>query len=240
MDDQRIRLRNQEQENGPLLHPNFNGSVTGIENPHHIKCLYRLFPIIYYISVIIVVSVVGLCLFMYPQLPVYNVCNDEVAWTGIMKDIVAFKLDASFEILASLSNSNRIAAVIDRGKGSFSFEGKNFGTFEIPSVTANAMAITDFMIVVNVSPSNRQQAVRLAEAYYTGKLIINAEFEGSIRVPSLFDYTRNIWVKDIIVDINADSDRSLCHCKAWDDDKNHTNTVTTKELSIPLFMLDKL
>jgi len=240
VDDQRIRLRNQEQENGPLLHPNFNGSITGTEEPYHIKCLYRLCSIIYYLSVIVVVSVVGLCLFMYPQLPVYNVCNDEVAWTGIMKDIVAFKLDASFEILASLSNPNRIAAVMDRGKGSFSFEGENFGTFEIPPVTGDAMAITDFMIVVNVSPSNRQQVVQLAEAYYTGKLIINAEFEGSISVPSLFDYTRNIQVKDIIVDINADSDRSLCHCKAWGDEKNHANTVTTKDQSIPLFMLDIL
>jgi len=165
VDDQRIRLRNQEQENGPLLHPNFNGSITGTEEPYHIKCLYRLCSIIYYLSVIVVVSVVGLCLFMYPQLPVYNVCNDEVAWTGIMKDIVAFKLDASFEILASLSNPNRIAAVIDRGKGSFSFEGENFGTFEIPPVTGDAMAITDFMIVVNVSPSNRQQVVQLAELH---------------------------------------------------------------------------
>ena len=244
-------LRNRvDHENGPLLHPTFNngsiigfnGSVIGgMEEPLHMKNLYRLCSIIYYLSIIVVISVLGTCVFMYPQRPVYNVCNDEVAWTGIMKNMVAFKFDASFEILASLSNPNRIDAVLDRGKGSFSFEGKQFGRFEVPPVTANAMAITDFMIVVHVSPADRQQAIQLAEAYYLGKLIIDAEFEGTIRVPALFDYTRDIQVKGIMVDINAHSDRSLCHCKPWDS-KNHTETVTIIEdqLLLPSFMLDKV
>ena len=245
-----LRNRGEQENNGPLLHPTFNngsviggfnGSVYGMEEPLHMKNLYRLCSIIYYLSIIVVMSVLGTCVFMYPQRPVYNICNDEVAWTGIMKNMVAFKFETSFEILGSLSNPNRIDAILDRGKGSFSFEGKQFGRFEIPPVTVEAMAITDFMIVVHVSPADRQQAIQLAEAYYLGKLIIEAEFEGTIRVPALFDYTREILVKGIMVDINAHSDRSLCHCKPWDGKKNHTKTVTMiEDQSLPSFMLDKL
>ncbi|OEU13356.1 hypothetical protein FRACYDRAFT_241694 [Fragilariopsis cylindrus CCMP1102] len=73
------------------------------------------------------------------------------------------------------------------------------------------------------------------------ELIIEAEFEGTIRIPALFDYTREILVKGIMVDINAHSDRSLCHCKPWDGKKNHTKTVTMiEEQLLPSFMLDKL
>ena len=245
-----LRNRGEQEHNGPLLHPpfnngsiigGFNGSVYGMEEPLHMKNLYRLCSIIYYLSIIVVISVLGTCVFMYPQRPVYNICNDEVAWTGIMKNMVAFKFETSFEILGSLSNPNRIDAILDRGKGSFSFEGKQFGRFEVPPVTVEAMAITDFMIVVHVSPADRQQAIQLAEAYYLGKLIIEAEFEGTIRIPALFDYTREILVKGIMVDINAHSDRSLCHCKPWDGKKNHTKTVTMiEEQLLPSFMLDKL
>jgi hypothetical protein len=213
------------QENRPLLHPSFNGSVAGtFEEPQHVKKLYRFCSIIYYVSVLLVVALVGVTILYYPKRPVYNVCNDAVAWKKIMTNIAALKLDASFEILISLSNPNRLDAALDRGKGSFSYDGKQVGTFEIPPVTADAMAINDLMLITHVSP-DRQQALALAEAYYMGKLILEAEFEGTIRIPAFFDYTLDVSVKHIEVDVNAMSDRSLCHCVS-----------TKKYLFLVLFM----
>lgn len=218
----RHQLHNRGHENGPLLHPSFNGTAMEFEEPRHMKRLYRFCSALYYLSVLILAFVVGTSLFFYPKAPVYSVCNDEVAWTGIMKNIVAFKFDASFEILASLSNANRLAIALDRGKGSFSFDGKQFGTYEIPPVTGDPMTITDFMIIVHISPADKTQAIQLAESYYMGKLILDAEFEGRIRFPALFDFSRDINVNNIVVDINAASDRSLCQCPTWDDGKNHS------------------
>lgn len=211
-------------ERGPLLHPTYSGSV-GFEEPRHMKRLFKYCSALYYLSVAMIVLVVGASLFFYPKVPLYSICNDEVAWKGIMRNIVAFKFDASFEVLASLSNPNRIGAALDRGKGSFSFEGKQFGTFEIPPVKAGPMTITDFMIVVHISPADNTQAIQLAEAYYTGKLILDADFQGTIRVPALFDYTIGVDAKNIVVDINQETDRSLCHCPTWDDDKNHSTSI---------------
>jgi len=188
----------------------------------HTNRSYRFCDTLYILSVFIVGFAVGTTIFFYPQVPVYNVCNDEVAWAGIMKNIITFKFEASFEVLASLSNPNRASAALDRGNGSFSFDGKEFGTFEIPPLMIDPMTITDFMIIVTISPADKRWAIQLAEAYYKGNLILDADFEGVIRVPALFGYSREINVNNIVVDINAESDRNLCKCSTWEDDKNHS------------------
>mmetsp|Transcript_25121 Transcript_25121/g.43992 ORF Transcript_25121/g.43992 Transcript_25121/m.43992 type:complete len:533 (+) Transcript_25121:144-1742(+) len=225
MDDPATAAAAAVQESRPLLHPSYNGSVVGaMEESRHMKRLYNCCSIIYFVSVALVLALMGVVIFYYPKKPVYNVCNDAVAWKKIMANIAAFKIDASFEILISLSNPNHLDAALDRGKGSFSFQGKQVGTFEIPPATADAMAINDLMLITHVSP-DRQQAIELAEAYYMGKLVLEAQFDGTIRVPALFDYTRDVSVKNIVVDVNAMSDRSLCHCPTWDDGKNHTSIL---------------
>ena len=230
MSDAQQSHDNRESENRPLLHPTFNGSV-GFEEPRHMKRLFKYCSAFYYLSVMMIAISVGVSLFYYPKAPTYSICNDEVAWGKIIRNIVALKIDASFEVLASLSNPNRIGVALDKAKGSFEFEGKEFGTFEIPPVTADPMSITDFMIIVRVSPADRVQAIQLAEAYYLGKLQLEAEFQGTVRIPSFFDYTTRVEAKDIVIDISQaseqSSDRSLCQCPSWDDDKNH---------SIPAFL----
>ena len=77
------------------------------------------------------------------------------------------------------------------------------------------MAITDLMLIARVTP-NRHQAVQMANAYYKGNLVLEAEFTATLRVPALFDFTYNADIKDITVYVNELSDRSLCHCPSWD------------------------
>ena len=100
-----------------------------------------------------------------------------------MTSIAALKFDASFEILLSISNPSRVKAELDRGKGSYSFEGKQFGMLYIPPVAADAtsMAINEVMPIAHVSP-DQKQALQLLEACYMGKLILEAEFEGTVRI----------------------------------------------------------
>jgi U3 small nucleolar RNA-associated protein 7 len=215
------------QERRPLLHPSYAGSIAGtMEEQPHMRRLYRCCTIVYVVCVVLVVALIGVTILMFPAQPVYSVCNDAVAWKQIMTNIAAFKFDASFEILLSLKNANRLGGALDRGKGTFSYDGKQFGRFEIPPVTADAMAISDLMIVAHVSP-DRQQALELIEAYYLGKLVLDAAFEGTVRVPALFDMTMDIHIKNIVVDVNALADRSLCQCPTWNDDKNHTSAIPT-------------
>jgi len=217
------RLDNRDSEARPLLHPSFNGSMGLTEQPYAIKRSHRWCSMLMYLSIAVVASIVGMSLFFFPQIPVFNVCNDEVAWTKIIKNIVVFKIDADFEILASISNPNRVAAALDQGNGSFSFDGEPFGTYVIPSMVVEPMSITDFTIIVDISPADNSQAIHLAEAFYMGELVLEAEFEGTIRVPDVFNFTKSIKAQNVTVDINAVSDRSLCHCPTWDDDKNHSS-----------------
>jgi hypothetical protein len=83
------------------------------------------------------------------------------------------------------------------------------------------MSINDLMLIAHVSPDSKQ-AFQLLAAYYMGKLVLEAEFEGTIRIPSLFDANFEIHLKNIVVNVNALADRSLCHCPTWDDHKNYT------------------
>lgn len=229
MNDNLHNVTNQSRrESRPLLHPSFNdGSIGGMAEPLHMKKLYRTCSIIYYISVFVVLVLVGTVVVFFPQRPVYNVCNDSVAWKRIMSNLVSFQLSASFEILLSLQNPNRVVAALDRGKGSFKYDGKTFGTYDIPPVLIDSMSITDLMLIARVTP-DKYQALEIAEAYYLGKLILEAEFEGTVRIPALFDYTFDVHVKDIIVNVTELSDRSLCHCPTWDDEgKNHSGFLTS-------------
>jgi hypothetical protein len=63
------------------------------------------------VSMVILLSL--FIVFFYPVVTHYSVCNDAVGWSKIVENIIALRLDASFEILVSLSNPNRIQVALD-------------------------------------------------------------------------------------------------------------------------------
>ena len=222
-----LNMTNESQLTAPLLPPSarsFNG-IPGMEEPPHMKALYRMCSCMYYLSILFVVSLVFGIFTFFPKPPVYNVCNDAVAWTQIFESLVLMKLDASFEILVSVSNPNHVTVVLDKATGSFAYEGKSIGTYEMPSATAEGMAITDMMLIAKVTP-DRYQAVQLAHAYFSGNLVLTADFNAKVRAPALFDLSYEVHMKDIDVYVNELGPRDLCHCPSWDDKPNsHTNDV---------------
>lgn len=214
----------------PLLHPSSRPHFHdhNIEEPAtHMKALNRMCSIMYCCSVVLVVTLTATIIFFFPKPPVYNVCNDAVAWKQIMEKLALLKLDFSIEILVSVSNSNHLSVVLDEGKGSFTFEGISVGTFHIPGDNVQRMAVTDLMLIARVQP-DKYQAVKMAEYYYQGKLVLKAEFEAKLRVPAFMDFTYNLDMKNLTVFVNELSDRSLCHCPSWDN--NQTTTTTTTPL----------
>ena len=226
LEEHRYRLMRDDNLNSPLLHPGPRSYYPGMdmEEPVHMNRLYKACAIIYYVSLVLIVGFVGVSIYYFPKIPVYNVCNDSLAWRKIIENIAALKLDASFEILISFSNPNHLSAVLDKGGGTFKFEGQHIGTFEIPPVTAAAVAITDLMLVAHVTP-NKLQALQIAEAYYKNKLVLDADFNGKVRVPALDNFVYNIKVDSITVNVSEVMDRSLCACPTWDDSRNHTSAM---------------
>lgn len=206
----------------PASARSFNG-IQGMEEPPHMKALYRVCSCLYYLSILLIISLVAGLFTFFPKPPVYNVCNDALAWKRIMESIVALKLDASFEILVSVSNPNHVTVILEKATGSFSFDGEPIGIYEIPPETIDGMAITDVMLIAHVQP-DRYQALRLAEAYFRGNLLLNADFNAKLRAPAMFDITYDVHMKDIDVYVNELGPRDLCHCPSWDDAKNHTDT----------------
>jgi len=143
----------------PLLLPSSPTSYNGmpaLEESRHMKALHRACSFCYALGILITLLLTGAIIFFYPKRPIYNVCNDAVAW----KEIVEHQ----------------------RGKGSFAYDGNQVGTYEIPSVTVASMAVTDLMLIARVSP-DRYQALQMAQAYYRGNLELEADFQAQLTVP---------------------------------------------------------
>jgi hypothetical protein len=158
----------------------------------------------------------------YPKIPEYNICNDSVAWSSLMQSLSSLKATADFEILASVSNMNHFDVVLERGsKGTFSHNGVQVGTFDIPPVTASAVSITDVLVVAHLAPE-KWEALSLAAEYYRGVLVLDVDVTAHIRIPALLNLAVTQTLQDIEVQVNELSDRHLCACMDWDSAKNRT------------------
>jgi len=211
-----------ENEESAFLLENQMGVEDNPQSPRPIKSMSRACWWMQILSTMLVFLIALLSVYFFPVLPPFSVCNDDVGWAKIVEHIIALRIDASFELLISLSNPNRIAVALDAGSGTFQFDGRPLGTFVIPSFTVENMAISDLMILAKASP-DRQQAYKIVQAYMNGSLILDADFDATIRIPALFNHTRNVTVKRFPVDVTAAQDRTLCRCPTWNDNKNSSS-----------------
>ena len=175
----------------------------------------------YVCNILFIGFVAYLSIHYFPQKPIYNICNDSVAWKSLIDSMTSFKATAEFQILASVYNPNALDVALDMGKGSFSHNGDMVGTYEIPPTLIASQAITDLLIVARFTPE-KWQALSITAEYYSGNLVLHVNADASIRIPALFDYTISTSLQDIVVHVNALSDRHLCSCPTWSD-----NNVTS-------------
>lgn len=138
--------------------------------------------------------------------------------------------EADIEILGSISNPNHISAALVNGTGTFSYKGKFVGTFTIPPFTAQAMSITDFILIAHLTPG-AWDGIAIAKDFSLGKLVLSVNASAVLRIPTLADMTFEGGRDDIIVYVNEIQDRSLCACPSWDEARNHTDVAPG--LSLP-------
>jgi len=172
----------------------------------------------------------------YPHLPTYSICNDEVAWTQIMKHLLTLQWQASFEVLASVKNPNALPLplVVDPQAvaGTLTYQDQQFGTFAIPGpIRIQPRTITDVMILIQLEFTNHQQVFDLVHAYYHQALLVTVQLEATLRFPTLWNYTHTIATpspQGLQVDVSAFSDRRLCHCPTWTNATTMTPMTTTQ------------
>jgi hypothetical protein len=175
----------------------------------------------------------------FPQKPIYNICNDSVAWQSLMDSITSFTATAEVQILTSIYNPNLINVALDSGRGTFAHNGELVGTYEIPPTMIVGRAITDVLIVARLTP-DKWQALSLSAEYYHGTLVLHVNADASIRIPALLDYTLHTSLQDIMVHVNELSDRQLCACPTWKDNnvtsyRHHNDNNDGKK---PLLFID--
>jgi hypothetical protein len=203
--------------------PNLNNH----DPPIHAKRMMRVCTCFYFISVFLVGGLLFVALRFFPKIPDYSVCNDSVEWTRLIKSMATLKAEVDFEILMSIENANHLAVALDMGRGIFKHAGQTVGHYMIPAVAAAALSITDVMIIATVSPQS-WEALELTKEYYADKLVLLVDADVNLRIPTMFNYSQEVSLRDIPVKINRESERHLCACKKWDG--NNTLLADIKEL----------
>eukprot|EP00566_Odontella_aurita_P008243 CAMPEP_0113584836 /NCGR_PEP_ID=MMETSP0015_2-20120614/33329_1 /TAXON_ID=2838 /ORGANISM="Odontella" /LENGTH=661 /DNA_ID=CAMNT_0000489939 /DNA_START=53 /DNA_END=2038 /DNA_ORIENTATION=+ /assembly_acc=CAM_ASM_000160 len=174
----------------------------------------------YAVTLVTVMTAVAASIIFFPKAPDFNVCNDQVAWKSIVDGMKSGKIQASFQLLMSVENPNRMSVEVDMGSGTFKHNGVEVGTFDIPTSTISAMSITDVLVAVTFTP-DKWQALALSTEYYKGTLKFAVDATATVVIPSLAGYTFSGGIEDYIVHANDPKlqDRHLCVCPEWKDEK---------------------
>jgi len=151
----------------------------------------------------------------FPRRPVYNVCNNAVAWASLFEKLATMKAEAQIEILVSVANPNHIGIDLDMGTGSLTHEGAFVGTYEIPPVSVKAMSVTDILIVADLKPE-KWEAILLIKEFWDDTLTLHVSAQVSVRIPALWNYAMGVQLQDLVVNVNNKSNRNLCFCQEWD------------------------
>jgi len=141
------------------------------------------------------------------------VCSDEFAWKSIIDGLTSLKMEASFQILTSVENKNRLDIALEGVAGKFKHDGEEVGTFEVERTIVAASSISDAMVTCTVVP-DKWGALGLIADYYKDKLEFLVDISGSVRIKGI-GFSIPINLTDILVKANKTvkkQDRHLCAC----------------------------
>lgn len=213
---------NEEQLTQRMLpvtaHPHPSRIPTRIRNGNsHMKCLMRSCTIWYTFTIIGVIMFAAAAVLLFPKAPEYNVCSDELAWKSIIAGLTSLKMEASFEMLISVKNENRLDVALENFGGKFKHDGDDIGTFSLDTTIVEATSITDMLVTCTVVP-DKWEALGLVSDYYKGQLELLVDVSGSVKIKGI-GFSIPVKIDDILVKVNDPSldDRHLCHCPQWKD-----------------------
>lgn len=205
-------------------------STRGRCRAHTMKRMFNACTFCYCLAL----AIIGGCTFgsirYFPQMPVYNICNDDVAWRSLIETMASMKVEADFQILASVANPNIIGACINQGAGgSFQYNHSVVGTFDIPPTCVGANSVTDILVLAHFAPQG-WQSLNIGREFYRGTLVLEVEAAGTIRIPSLFNFSMHSKLDNIVVHVNQLSDRHYCHCQKWNQSLESTNVSSNTNI----------
>lgn len=190
---------NARRSNGPLL------------------CLLRSCRVWYFFTIVTTLLFATACVLFFPKVPSYNVCSDEFAWQSIIDGLTSLKMEASFELLISVENKNRLDIALEGVGGTFSYDDEQVGTFTMTRSIIQASSITDVVVTCTVAPT-RWEALGLISDYYKGKLIFFADITGVVKIRGI-KITIPVKISNVMIKVNDPdaTDRHLCACPQWKD-----------------------
>jgi len=172
----------------------------------------------YFFTVAGAICFVVSSILFFPKVPEVNVCSDEFAWKSIIDGLTSLKVEASFQILTSVQNKNRLDIALEGIAGKFKHDGEDVGTFEVERTIVAASSISDVMVTCTVVPDH-WEALGLIADYYKDKLEFLVDINGSVKIKGI-GFSIPIKLTDIVVKANKTvkkQDRHLCACPQWKD-----------------------
>lgn len=182
----------------------------------HVHRMYGACRLCYFSTLAITVVLSLVALSYAPRKPVYNVCTDQLAWKSIVEGMASLKMSASFDLLVSVFNPNRLEVDLDGGSGKFHHDGQYVGSFVIPPSKVAPRAISDLVLKVTFTP-DKWAALSLTAEYYEGTLAFDIDGHSNVLIPGLGNYAFDAKFEDIKVNVNdpALDDTHLCACPGW-------------------------
>jgi len=227
LDAMEVEIDEEEEGNGIDRSNNVESSSTSFPpqvplqlntNHRHLKLFMKTCKVWYTTTWVLTVSCLVTVLYLFPKVPQFNVCSDQVAWKSIIDGITSLKVEASFEILISIYNPNHISLGMDGVNGKLNHDGDEIGTFTVPSSMIHAKSITDILVLCTVVP-DKWEALGLISEYYKGTLVFDISAGGMVRIPAI-GFNIPVKLSDFLVPVNdLPSDRHLCSCPQWKDVK---------------------
>jgi len=187
----------------------------------HVNCLYRTCFSFYILAMTFLLALGTTTFLLYPSMPVYNICSNEMDWKSIVDGMTSLKMQTNYQLLISVYNPNYFDAEVIQGEGTFEYDGVYVGTMtfgkkdlddDSPTKIA-ANSITDVIITASFTP-DKWEALQLTAEYYKGTLKFKIDSKTTVRIP-FFDYTFTSEVKDLTIHIGDMNDRYLCACPVW-------------------------
>lgn len=199
----------------------------------YIRCLMGTCRVWYLFTVIGAICFVASSILLFPKVPEVNVCSDEFAWKSIIDGLTSLKVEASFQILASVQNQNRLDIALEGIAGQFKHDGQEVGTFEIERTIVAASSISDVMVTCTVVPDH-WEALGLIADYYKDKLEFLVDINGSVKIKGI-GFSIPIKLTNILVKANKTvkrEDRHLCACPQWKDSYPTASPVLSFEEAV--------
>ena len=184
--------------------------------------MYGMCQLIYLLTVILTIITFILGMSYAPRQPQYNVCTNQLGWKSIIEGMASLKVSASFDLLISIYNPNKVEVDLQNGGGQFHYDGEYIGSFEIPQGRIAEEAISDIIVKVTFTP-DKWQALSLTAEYYRGTLRLLMGGHAHVSVPALSDYAFEAKFDDVIINPTDPTlaDTQLCACPGWKSPVHH-------------------